>query len=168
MTDYTMTEDIIVSVVKGEPSDAEELAPKLREADLIEVQAQGHTALEALMNAFNKEVAKNSEVYSIIEVEGEEENVIGMFGTCDSPYVEGYGVAWMLASPELEQYNKSFLRYCRTWVNKIHERYDVLYNLVHCKNSQGMRWLQWCGFNIKTQRTFGVGNEDFYLFIREK
>ena len=170
LTDYHMTDDIIVSVVKATEEDAHLLAPKLRDEDLVEVIAQGHQPLEALLNAFNPDVTKNSEVWSIVEIEDGKENVIGMFGSCDAPYdyLPNYGIAWMLSSPELEEYNKSFLRYCRKWVDTLQERYEVLYNLIHCQNSQGMRWLQWCGFEVKTQRKFGVGEEDFYLFTREK
>lgn len=166
MSSYMINDETLISVVEADPMDALVLAPKLRENDKIEVTAMGNTPFGALMGAFD---LPNSKVFSIIEAKEDQDftKVIAMFGCSDSVEVPKYGVPWMLASKELEQYPRPFLKYCKDWINDIQQDYEVLYNMVHCKNAQGMRWLQWCGFDIKTQRTYGAGGEDFYLFIRE-
>jgi hypothetical protein len=167
---------MILAVVPADPMDALTLAPRMREPDKVEVTALGHTPFNALMSSFDQ---KDAEVFSVVEVPDEHEEddeiledyqpkVIAMFGVSTSEDGNNYGVPWMLASPELEQHSKQFLRHCRTWIDRLQDKYEVLYNLVHCENAQGMRWLQWCGFEIKTQRTYGQGGENFYLFIREK
>ena len=173
-TSYTIDKFTILNVVNAEPMDALSLSDRLREHDLLEVQSMGKTPLQSLMSAFE---LIDSEVYSIIEIKFKEEKgnvvfkeskVIAMFGVNQCPHLSNYGVAWMLSSCDLEKYSKPFLRYCRKWIQKIQQKYEVLYNLVHCQNAQGIRWLQWCGFDIKTSKTYGVNGEDFYLFIREK
>jgi|TARA_B100000497_G_C7694019_1_gene422994 hypothetical protein len=167
MNTYMIDDTTIISVVQADPMDALVLAPRLRQPDVIEVTAMGTTPFKALMQSFE---LPNSEVYTILETKAEtqESKVIAMFGVADSVEVPEYGVPWMLASRDLEDYSRPFLRYCKDWITKIENKYDVLYNMVHCQNAQGMRWLQWCGFDIKTSRTYGAGGEDFYLFIREK
>ena len=167
MNTYMIDDTTIISVVQADPMDALVLAPRLRKPDVVEVTAMGSTPFKALMQSFE---LPNAEVYTILETKSEtqESKVIAMFGVADSVEVPEYGVPWMLASRDLEDYSRPFLRYCKDWITKIENKYDVLYNMVHCKNAQGMRWLQWCGFDIKTSRTYGAGGEDFYLFIREK
>lgn len=173
-TSYTIDKSTIINVVKADPMDALSLSNRLREHDKIEVKAMGSTPLKSLMKSFD---LPESETYAVIEtkfkVKGDKmypliSIPIAMFGVNKCPHEEGYGVAWMLASKDLEKYSKPFLRYCRDWVEQIQQKYKVLYNLVHCNNAQGMRWLQWCGFDIKTSKKYGVGGEDFYLFIRER
>lgn len=160
-------DNTLVSVVTADPMDALVLAPRLRKPDVAEVTALGKTPLQALMCSFD---LPNSKVYSILETQSNREysKIIAMFGVSDSVEVPEYGVPWMLAADKLENYSRPFLRYCREWIEEIHKDYEVLYNMVHCKNNQGMRWLQWCGFEIKTQRKYGAGGENFYLFLREK
>ena len=161
---------MLLNVVPADPMDALQLAPRLRDGDKAEVRAMGHTPFNALMEAFD---LPDAEVFSIIEVENEDDEeavgeVIAMFGVSTSPDAPEHGVPWMLASPQLETYSKQFLRYCRTWVDRLQERYEVLYNLVHCQNTQGLRWLQWCGFEVQTKTKYGSGGEEFYLFTRER
>ena len=167
MNTYMIDDTTIVNIVQADPMDALVLAPRLRKPDVVEVTAMGSTPFKALMQSFE---LPNAEVYTILETKSEtqESKVIAMFGVADSVEVPEYGVPWMLASSDLEDYSRPFLRYCKDWIKKLEDKYDVLYNMVHCKNAQGMRWLQWCGFDIKTSRTYGAGSEDFYLFIREK
>ena len=153
----------MVIVDEADLDNVHELAPKLREADLLEVTLLGLTPHESLIKGLD------GKSYSITEhSEDKEPSVMSMFGVSKCPHLQNYGVAWMLSSKELEQYHKPFLRFCRDWIEVMHEDYEILYNIVHSKNAQGMRWLQWCGFEIKTQRPFGFSGEDFYLFIREK
>ena len=167
MNTYMIDDTTIVSIVQADPMDALVLAPRLRKPDVVEVTAMGSTPFKALMQSFE---LPNAEVYTILETKSEtqESKVIAMFGIADSVEVPEYGVPWMLASSDLEDYSRPFLRYCKDWIDKIQDKYDVLYNMVHCQNAQGMRWLQWSGFDIKTSRTYGAGGEDFYLFIKEK
>lgn len=167
MNTYMIDDTTIVSIVQADPMDALVLAPRLRKPDVVEVTAMGSTPFKALMQSFE---LPNAEVYTILETKSEtqESKVIAMFGVADSVEVPEYGVPWMLASSDLEDYSRPFLRYCKDWIDKLQDKYDVLYNMVHCQNAQGMRWLQWSGFDIKTSRTYGAGGEDFYLFIKEK
>ncbi len=143
------------------PDDAYLLAPNLRNIDCLEVKAvSGHTALEGLLSSFK---VPNSKVFSIVQNDGE---ILGMFGVGDCSHGTGYGVPFLLASENLEKHSKEFLRHSRKWVAELEKDYSVLYNFIHTKNFVAMRWLQWCGFDVKKQMSYGIGKEPFYLFMK--
>ncbi len=151
----------MAEVIEATKTHAVILAPRLRREDVEEIRAMnGHKPIDALMGAFK---APNSKVYTIVN--GNE--IIGMFGVSDCVNGTNYGVPWMLTSSSIKSISKEFLRECRTWVDHLGEKYPVLYNFVHDKNKTAMRWLQWCGFDVKFQKPYGVKKENFYLFTKE-
>ena len=120
----------------------------------------GHEPIDALLGAFG---APNTEVYSIME----DKTIVGMFGVSDCQNGTGYGVPWLLTSASIKNISREFLRECKTWVNHLGRNYSILYNFVHVKNAPALRWLQWCGFDLKTERPYGIKKERFYLFMKE-
>lgn len=142
--------------------DAYILSTKLREQDLTELLlAANAKPLESLLGGFG---GKNTQTYSIIN----EEKVIGMFGVGDCTYMPNYGVVWLLGSDEIDTIGRQFLKECRIWIKKMQNRYDVIYNWVYPDNWKSLKWLQFCGFEIRAKRPYGVYNKEFYLMIREK
>lgn len=148
-------------VREAHPGDAFVLAPNLKDIDCVEIEAvTGDAPLKGLLSAFD---VPNSKVYSIVENDGD---ILGMFGVGDCIHGTGYGVPFLLASHGLEKHSKEFLRHCRYWVKELEEDYSVLYNFIHTKNFVAMRWLQWCGFDVKREVEYGIGKEPFYLFMK--
>ena len=142
--------------------DARYLSTKLRATDINELLLSNNTKpLTALLNAFE---GKNNRVYSIVF----QDKVIGMFGICDCFYLPKYGVVWLLGSDEISKVGRQFLKECKLWVNKMHKDYNIIYNWVHPDNWKSLKWLQYCGFEIKLKQEYGINGEIFYLMMREK
>tara|TARA_R100001082_G_scaffold106410_1_gene79267 strand:- start:7439 stop:7909 length:471 start_codon:yes stop_codon:yes gene_type:complete len=143
--------------------DAVYLSTCMRQEDVDEIKLSHNVEpLEGLLSSFQ---LKNSKVFSII---GSNKECVGMFGVSDCPFVEKYGVAWMLSSDSLNADTRQFLKECRGWVNVLNEQYDIIYNWVHPDNWKTLKWLQFCGFKPKTKHKYGINNEEFLLVMREK
>ena len=136
-------------------ADALALAPRLREADRLEVfLAAGdvHAALLASIEAPGLSLAATNS--------GGE--VIALFGVSDGPDM---GIPWMLASDEIMKHPRHLVDGCRRWVSEMLPRYRLLVNYVHAENATAIAWLQHIGFTIGTLvEDFGVAKAPFYQF----
>lgn len=141
--------------------DCDDLAPRMREQDAKEVwHSHGLTPLEALVFSFQRA----EESYSIISDDGQ---VIGMFGV--GRVTSNIGVPWLLASDELPKVAKEFIPQSKEWIDRVHERYDLLFNFVYAKNTTSIRWLKWLGFSfIRRVDDFGVHPAPFIEFAKHK
>lgn len=86
-----------------------------------------------------------------------------MFGV--APITYRLGCPWLLASNELPLIAREFIPISKQWVNSLQEKYDVLTNYVHSKNTVSKRWLKWLGFNLLNERTLGMNGETFQPFV---
>lgn len=143
--------------------DAVYLSKHMREEDIKEIKIS-HNAepLESLLSSFQ---LKNSKVFAIV---GSNKKCVGMFGVSDCPFTKNFGVAWLLASADLNSDSRQFLKESRSWVNLLNEKYDYIYNWVHPDNWVTLKWLQFCGFKPKSKHQYGVNKEEFLLVMREK
>ena len=139
------------------------LAPKMRQADKDEIWASDRlTTGEALMQPFQH---KGSKTWCVIGTE--EEYVIGMFGSVPS-LDKDYGVAWLLASDELFNYKKEFIKQSPEWVAQMGKGYKYLYNYVDVRNDKSIKWLKHLGFKtIRLEEQYGKGKMPFYLMMKE-
>ena len=140
-------------------ADVSRLAPKLRQADREEIRAAtGEAPGEVLERGFYC----SDPCYSIVD--GCDEP-LALFGVV--PKDGGAGIVWLLGSDELLAYPVAFSRLSRSWIDRLHERYSVLWNRVDARNQVHVRWLQWCGFTIhRTIAAFGVECRPFHEFSR--
>ena len=141
--------------------DALELAPLLRQADIMEIEAASGLSPEA---ALLHGVECGRPTLSFVDPKG---GLAGMFGVTptDDPLV---GAVWMLSSGAIERYPIHFLRRCRPWVDKFHEAYPVLMNYVDQRNDVHIRWLKWMGFTFVRLVPYGVNQLPFYEIVRVK
>ena len=151
----------MLKIVEAHPMDAMYLAPKLRQIDLLEVKAVDHTPYEALYSGFTM---PNSVVYSGLN---SKEQVVLMFGCVQSPDNKDAGCIWMLASDELDELKKDFLKISKYWVDQISSPYKYVFNFVHKTNTKSIRWLRWNGFTVDTDKIYKQGSEDFHLLIKD-
>tara|TARA_R110002153_G_scaffold17833_9_gene62089 strand:+ start:7295 stop:7762 length:468 start_codon:yes stop_codon:yes gene_type:complete len=117
--------------------DLDELAPKVREADRIEIFcSHGMTPEEGLQYSWltSKEV---NAAYN------DEEEVMAIFGWGLDE--EGSCVPWLLASDELQNNTKVFVKGSRIWVRGLMEKFSHGYNYTHAANEQSLKWLKMCG-----------------------
>ena len=143
--------------------DSLQLAPRIRKGDRQEIMASdGASPLEALVIPFTQ---KNAKIYSIIGTKSE--GVIGMFGS--SPTKEkGYGVVWLLSSETLFKHTKQFIKECPYWIDEMGKGYKYLYNFVDKRNWKSLKWLQYLGFEPKTEiGDYGFGKMPFLLMMKE-
>ena len=143
--------------------DALEWAPRIRKDDRAEILASDNVSpLKALVIPFTE---SNSKIYSIIGTQSE--GVIGMFGVAKCAEPE-YGVAWMLSSEILFKHTKQFIKECPYWINEMGKDYKYLYNFVDKRNWKSLKWLQYLGFEPKTEiGDYGFGKIPFLLMMKE-
>lgn len=140
--------------------DCFELAPRLRADDVQEIRASsGKSPLSALFEC----VRRSKHSYSC---EDQNARVFAMFGVADAPDNPGVGIIWMLASDDLTDHRKQFVRECGRWFKKFREEYDVLWNIVDERNTVHLSWLKWMGCTFtKRHPQYGKGKLPFVEFI---
>ena len=79
------------------------------------------------------------------------------------------GVVWLLAGNDLPKYGTRFLRESRGWVDRFHQKADLLFNAVDQRNAVHIRWLEWLGFKfIRVIPEYGHLKLPFVEFARIK
>ena len=144
-------------------ADAALLAPKLRAADLRELAA---ASKETPLSLLEHGIASSNPCYAIVDTH---DAPIALFGASPDTRRANAGLVWLLASDELVKYSLVFLRHGRTWLDRLHERYELLWNYVDARNEEHIRWLQWCGFTfLRRVEEHGVERRPFYQFARRR
>jgi hypothetical protein len=139
--------------------DAAGLAPRLRTADLREIAANvGEDPLSVL----ERGVAWSDPCYVIVDGE---ERPLALFGVVPDADCADAGLVWLLGSEELVRHSFFVLRNSRTWIERLHQRYKVLWNYVDARNEVHIRWLKWCGFDfLRLVEQHGAEQRPFYEF----
>ena len=140
-------------------ADCIKLAPNLREADKEELLlSSGEEPLEALISSLQA----STEFNAIINDQGQ---VIGLFGVATVD--EDLGTPWLLGSDAIKDISKEFMCGSLAWIERVQDKYSILFNYVHEKNKVAIKWLRKLGF-VFVQRIddFGEGQAPFYEFVR--
>jgi hypothetical protein len=120
--------------------DAESLAPRLREADLDEIQAAaGVPPLDALRQGFDHSL----QPMTVVGVRGEFEYPIAMFGAVRES--QELGRIWLLGSDDIFTIKADFIRQSKAWFRHVSLPFKVVTNIVDMRNHKHIRWLRWCG-----------------------
>ena len=153
----------MIQVRAAKPGDANELAPRLRQADIQEIKANlGEIPLIVLESG----IASSDPCYAAAD---EEDRVLALFGVIPDSLADDVGMIWLLGSDDLLTHSFYFLRHCREWIEKLHERYRVLWNYVDARNEIHIRWLEWCDFTLlRLIKRHGVEQRPFYEFTRAR
>ena len=153
----------VPTVREAKMTDAVMLAKNLKPLDKLEVKySHDDTPLDALLSCFDQQDAEN---YSIVDEHGE---VYGMFGVNQDTELEGFGVIWLLSSSKLQKFPISFFKESKKWIEKLHNNYEHIYNMVYEENWQSLKWLQLCGFKPVATKRIGKYNKKFILIMRSK
>ncbi len=93
--------------------------------------------------------------------------MVGVFGVVEH---QGNGIIWMVASDLLvtKKHSKKFIRQTKTWVNKLNDKYPLLFNVVDKSNEVHIRWLKWSGFTFIKEKPWGAFGFPFIEFARIK
>ncbi len=146
---------------QAKEGDGISLGPRLREADLREIQAYSKIDPGSLIEDTIK--TYKSTTYTI-EHKG---LPIGIFGVVPSTSLAG--VIWMVGSEAIVPLKIPFLRNCRFWVEAFSELYPILFNVVSKANTLHIDWLKWLGFKfMQEHKEYGLNKEPFIEFIKIK
>jgi len=152
----------MIHVRPAYPADADALAPRLRPADLRELDAA--LALPPA-TVLQHGVRASNPCQAIVH----HESVLGLFGVVPSARNPEVGAVWLLGSEEFASRPLFIARWSKVWIAKLHERYRVLGNYVDARNEVHIRWLRWCGFAfVRKIERFGVQGIPFYEVRRER
>lgn len=140
-----------------EPGDAEDLAPRLRQADLDEIAAAGAPdPLKAL-----RESAALSTSSWTVEIDDE---VAVMMGVCPISMLNGIGSPWLLGSDAVTRHAGAFIKQTLVYIPLMLEAYPHLFNVVDVRNTKAIRWLKRAGFTLGDPITHGPHNMQFHPF----
>ena len=138
-------------------SDVFELAKNMRDADKKEIWKSHHrTPEEALLSGFTESIF-------CLTVE-HKESPIAMFGVVPEMFLSNNATVWMLASPKLEEIQKTFIKRSKHFIDLMLNYYPMLSNFVDIENKHSIKWLKWCGAKLGAVVIYGVEKQFFQYF----
>jgi hypothetical protein len=138
--------------------DIDAIAPNLRDADRLEVEAC--TALD--MHEALSSCARSSALVWAIDIDGVP---AGVFGAVPFSLLGGVGCPWLLGTPALERAPSSLTRQGRRYIRRMLSVFPGLTNYVDARNEKSIRWLRALGFNFDaTPVPYGLYGLPFYRF----
>jgi hypothetical protein len=131
-----------VKVRRPTQEDIEILAANLRDQDLAECQAAGHTdMLKVIANG----VAMSTMCWAAF-VDG---RLACIFGVAPhGSMLSERGIPWLLGTSEIKKHRRVFVRLSRPYIDEMLRAYPYLFNAVHARNTVAMRWLKHMGFKL--------------------
>ena len=136
------------------------LSGRLRKADRREISA---FTRESPLSVLESGILSSTPCYAITRHDG---TCIGIFGTRDSDHPDS-GLVWLLGSDDLVRHSRTFLRFSQFFLDELHKKYRLLYNVIDARNTVHLRWLEWLGFDfVEELPRYGVEKREFILFRR--
>ena len=137
--------------------DAIDLAPRLRAADVAEIEAaSGRSPADVLADSVERAVWSEA-----LAIDGKVE-ALGGLGTASMMF--GPGIPWLLGSDRMTGHRRWFLRESRRQVARMLGHYDRLVNHVDARNAASIRYLDRLGFKIEDPAPWGVQGLPFHRF----
>lgn len=130
--------------------DEHELAPRLRAADLREIELFGPGRDPV-------EVLREGAVHSVpsCTIVGNRGHLAGMFGVV--PHDHGFGKIWLLGTDELVSHplKKQFIQEVPAYLSQLMPLYSALGNVIDARNTVHIKWLRRLGFTfIRREPTY--------------
>jgi len=143
---------------------ANQMAPYLRAADVIEVYASsGMAPLEALLGSIE---ASDDDLCFAAHVDGQP---ICMFGANQITEDNVVGGIWLLGTDRIEDHPKDFMLRCKEYLAIMHERYEHLTNLIDARNSVTIGWLPHLGFRpVQRVEEWGHTKVPFIQYVSKR
>jgi len=126
----------------------------MRQADVDEVVAAGHTPREALIIGMVSSDSCVTLLYNDIPVV--------IFGILSVTLLGNVGRPWLLGTTDAPKHRRAFAQLPKYYLDSMLEMYPVLENYVHVKNRVSVRWLKYLGFQFDEPVTLPNGEQ----FIR--
>ena len=148
----------------GLPTDALAIAPRLRDADLKELQASHGRWLDV------EKVLVRAVVHSRLCWAGlEGDTPVMLFGVVPLALLGPQGPSgspWLLGTPECLNHGKTLVKKGREFVDLMHREFPYLVNYVDTHNRASKRWLRRIGFVVYPPSPYGLLGQPFHRFDR--
>jgi hypothetical protein len=140
--------------------DVDKLAPKLRKADLLEIEALGQTPWSALSEA----VYKGFITFTVVASNGD---IVAMFGVAHHPLQDSFeAMVWMVGTDDLKTLRTALMRDTGGYLKMFHEHFPLLWNVVDQRNTVHISWLKRMGFTPLRTFLLGPHKLPFIQFVR--
>lgn len=147
-------------VRKATVADAEELAPRMREADAVEVRrSAGFAPLEALVRSL---LESDGRAFTL-RLDGQ---VAAMFGLVKPDILGVVGIPWLLTSDLVERAPVAFFRAAREMVDLWSAECPTLLQFVDEEYTAARRFLARLGFTIHPPVRYGPEGAWFCPAVR--
>lgn len=146
--------DVLIRPV--EQGDIEELAAYMRQADIDEVAACGHTPIGAL----EMSVPRSSQAHTALIGD----KMAAIFGVVPLSLLGGIGSPWMLGTDLVASNPGAFMKESASYIRNMLEAYPHLFNFVDARNAKAIRWLRRAGFTLHASVPHGPFGMPFHPF----
>ena len=148
------------------PADAAALAADLRPMDAQEIRAM-HGSTVDLSEAIRHSIAVSSHAWTAYA--GERIAMIGGVSALGTLLGGNVGSPWLLGSSVMFRRPGVLTRTGRRYVAFMHTIYPELHNLIDCRNTISIAWLQRLGFTVDTDQPVLCGPDQvpFYRFSKK-
>lgn len=145
--------------------DALRLAPRLRAADVAEIQAASGAAPE---DALRDGIALSRSAYAITHRDADPEDApLALFGVADHPAGPEIGAPWLLAHRDLPRIARALYREAAGWIDRLAEGRAMLSNCVDARNTLHIRWLRLLDFRfVRRIDALGPESRPFFEFVK--
>lgn len=129
-------------------ADVRAIVPRMREDDRREVVALGETVETAVLLA----VTLSAGDAWLVTFDGEP---AAIFGVVPCSLLMGHAVPWLLTTPVIDRFPKTFYKVSRTVLAQLRERYSLLGNMIDVRYKKSLRWARRLGFTVKDPKPQG-------------
>lgn len=147
--------------------DAEDMAPYLRDCDLLELSRASDKSPQELLKSSVEASLKDGYAMAAVTTGG---LVVSLFGIGNLAAFRDrkVGAIWLLGHKELDQYPREFAKWSRTYCRRWQQEYDHLFNFVDADNTTSRNWLKWLGFHETHHIPYGPKGAPFVHFEYRK
>jgi len=129
------------------PGDCWLVLTALRDAEVAELAALGHTSEECIR--FGLMFGNAQTVF----INGKPAGIFGI-----TEYPDG-NVPWACFTTAIDEHPITFLRACKRWRESV---CGTLIQHVDARNQEAVRWFKWLGFEVSEPEPLGVNGEPFH------
>jgi hypothetical protein len=148
-----------IRIVAASPAHVGRIANRMREADIVECRAMGHSPKQALREGL---IASSLCLTALLDGRPE-----AMFGLVVTSALAGEGTPWMLGTEAIYGHPRAMLRWGPRFVAAMLDSTPALSNLVDVRNSRAVRMLRRWGFSL-SKETIMIGEVEFVTFRMER
>lgn len=141
-----------VEVTPATPADADWVEAHLRAADAAEMRAMARPAGEA------RRCVEQSRWALTVRVDGALACVFGVAAG------EGFDVPWLLGTDLVARHRRVLVRLAPAYIARMLTDAGRLWNVVHSRNEQAVRWLGRAGFQLHPEQPHPITGEPVRAF----